>query len=95
MAKAAKFWIDRGVAGFRLDAVRYLYYNDYEKSSEALKWFYDTCKKEKNDIYMVGEDWSSDMNEVTAMYKSGIDSLFAFPFGDTSGNSSQCYFRFY
>lgn len=85
MAKAAKFWIDRGVAGFRLDAVRYLYYNDYEKSSEALKWFYDTCKKEKNDIYMVGEDWSSDMNEVTAMYKSGIDSLFAFPFGDTSG----------
>ena len=34
---------------------------------------------------MVGEDWSTDMNEVTAMYKSGIDSLFAFPFGDTSG----------
>ena len=85
MAKAAKFWIDRGIAGFRLDAVRYLYYNDYEKSSDTLKWFYDTCKKEKNDIYMVGEDWSSDMNEVTAMYKSGIDSLFAFPFGDTSG----------
>lgn len=85
IAKAAKFWIDRGVAGFRLDAVRYLYMNDPENSSKVLEWFYDTCKEEKDDIYMVGEDWSSDMSEVTTMYKSGIDSLFAFPFGDTSG----------
>lgn len=85
MAEYAKFWIDRGVAGFRLDAVRYLYYNDPERSSEALKDFYDTCKGYKEDIYMVGEDWSGDMTEITTMYGCGIDSLFSFPFGDNSG----------
>lgn len=85
IAKAAKFWIDRGVAGFRLDAVRYLYFEDAERSSKVLKWFYDQCKEYKDDIYMVGEDWTGNMDEITTMYQSGLDSLFAFPFGDLTG----------
>lgn len=83
--KIAKFWIDRGVAGFRLDAIRYLYMEQADKSSAALKNFYDDCKAMKEDIYMVGEDWTSNKGELTAFYGSGIDSLFAFPFGDISG----------
>ncbi len=85
MKKIAKFWLDRGIAGFRLDAVRYLYFEDYERSSKALKNFYDDCKEIKDDVYMIGEDWSGDIAEIKAMYGSGIDSLFAFQFGDTSG----------
>lgn len=83
--KIAKFWIDRGVAGFRLDAIRYIYMDDAEKSSATLKWFYDTCKAVKDDIYMVGEDWSTEKSEISSFYASGIDSLFAFPFADSSG----------
>lgn len=83
--KIAKFWIDRGVAGFRLDAVRYIYMDEADKSSDALKWFYNTCKEMKDDIYMVGEDWTGDMNEITTMYQSGIDSLFSFSMADSSG----------
>ncbi len=81
--KIAKFWLDRGVDGFRLDAVKY-FTNASTDGKEFLKWFYETCQKIKPDVYMVGEDWDDD-SYIKSYYESGIDSLFAFKFAQTSG----------
>ncbi len=81
--KIAKFWLDRGVAGFRLDACRY-YGNKETDATEFMKWFYTTCQKIKPDVYMVGENWVDD-SEIEALFESGIDSQFAFKFATTAG----------
>ena len=85
--KIAKFWLDRGVDGFRLDAVKYFENKDTE-GVEFLKWFVETCRGIKSDVYLVGEDWSDDA-EIKEYYQSGIDSLFAFRFAQSSGDILQ------
>ena len=81
--KIAKFWLDRGVDGFRLDAVKY-FENKHTNGEEFLKWFVDTCRGIKSDVYLVGEDWEDDSN-IKDYYASGIDSLFAFRFAQSFG----------
>ncbi len=79
----AKFWIDRGVSGFRLDAVKY-FDNSETDGIEFLSWYYNACKQLKDDIYMVGENWT-DAGSVYDVYESGIDSQFCFNYAATSG----------
>ena len=79
----AKFWLDRGVGGFRLDACKY-YSNESTDGAEFLEWFYTTCQEINPDVYMVGETWSDD-SDIQELYTSGIDSQFAFKFSQTSG----------
>ena len=79
-----KFWLDRGVDGFRLDAVKY--FSDAKTDGiEFMTWFYDMAQSYNSDVYMVGEDWDS-AGAIYEQYKSGIDSFFNFKFGDTSGD---------
>jgi len=79
-----KFWLDRGVDGFRLDAVKY--FSDAKTDGiEFMTWFYDMAQSYNPDVYMVGEDWDS-AGAIYEQYKSGIDSFFNFKFGDTSGD---------
>lgn len=78
-----KFWLDRGVAGFRLDAVKY-FTDDNTDGNEFLTWFYEMAKGYKEDVYMVGEDWE-EAGIIYDKYETGIDSMFNFKFAGTDG----------
>lgn len=81
--KIMKFWLDKGVAGFRLDAVKY-YSTGGDDGEDFLKWMYGAAKDIKSDVYMVGEDWAG-KSEICDFYQSGIDSLFNFPAAGSTG----------
>jgi alpha-amylase len=84
------FWIGKGVAGFRLDAVKHIF-SDQNKSIAWLKWFTDYCKSKKGDVYIVGEVWDSDTT-VLNFYGGGASSMFNFPFALGQGGD---YIRTY
>lgn len=80
-----RFWLDKGVAGFRLDAVKEFVSDDIEANVEILTWFNTMVKEISPDAYLVGEAWTS-QTDYAKYYASGIDSLFDFSFADSSGN---------
>ena len=85
MTSAAKFWVDKGVDGFRLDAVKHIYSNATSNENPTfLKTFYDELNSYfrgkstlgYNDIYMVGECWMG-TNDMAPYYR-GLPALFDF-----------------
>ena len=72
-----KFWINHGVKGFRLDAVKYYYNLNVNKNVEFLTWLENTAHKYDPNFYMVGEDWESS-NIVLKYHASACDSFFNF-----------------
>ena len=78
------FWIDRGVDGFRLDAVTSYYTDNFQAGIEFTKWITDTAKERNPSAYIVGEAWT-DQYSYAQYYKSGIDSLFDFAFAGRDG----------
>lgn len=98
---AAKGWVDRGVEGFRLDAVKHIYHNAKgTENPDFLKTFYDELntyyqqKGNADELYMVGEVLSS-AAEVAPYYK-GLPALFEFDFWYrlewAINNGTGCYF---
>ncbi len=78
------YWLDMGVGGFRLDAVKEYYSGAPQTNIEFLSWLNDTVKAQKEDAYLVGEAWLP-MTEYAPYYESGIDSVFNFAFADKDG----------
>lgn len=78
------FWLDLGVGGFRLDAVKEFYTGQPEKNIEVLTWFVDYVKGKDRENYMVAEVWDS-FQVFPQYYASGIDSVFNFAFADADG----------
>ncbi len=79
-----KYWLDKGVAGFRLDAIKEFYSGTTTQNIEVLNWIQTTGESLKEDIYLVGEAWDS-QGTIATFYESGLTSMFNFPFGDASG----------
>ena len=78
------FWLDRGVDGFRLDAVTSYYTDNPEAGIEFTRWLTETAKERKPSAYIVGEAWA-DQSTYAQFYRSGIDSLFDFAFAGRDG----------
>lgn len=88
MKKMAKYWLDLGVAGFRLDAVRYAIETgpdgqaDTAETIEYWKDFTQYVKSVQPDAMLVGEAWAD--LPVAAKYAGGgkaLDAGFDFEFG--------------
>ena len=79
-----QFWLDKGASGFRLDAAKEFYSGYTGRNQEVLAFLMETVTELKPDAYMVAEVWEG-FTTVADYYKSGITSIFNFPFGDGSG----------
>lgn len=82
MVDVARFWIqEMNVDGFRFDAARHLYPSDRAYDCHQFWiWYREQLVKIKPDIYMVGEVYSTDRNEVSPFAK-GLPALFNFDLG--------------
>lgn len=84
IAQITQYWLDMGVGGFRLDAVKEYYTDNVQSNIEFLTWLTDTVKNQKEDAYLVGEAWLN-ISAYSQYYSSGIDSLFDFNFAGAEG----------
>jgi alpha-amylase len=82
--KIAKFWLDLGVDGFRLDAAKEYYTGETSKNVEVLHWFSDYVTSIKKDAYIVGEVWDEGP-VIASYYESGTTSFFDFPLAQYNG----------
>lgn len=81
--KIMQFWVDKGVSGFRLDAVKYFDSPDTDRV-EFMTWLNQAGREMKEDIYFVGEDWDGN-SAIAQSYESGMDSMFNFTFSNSGG----------
>jgi glycosidase len=79
-----KYWLDKGVSGFRLDAAKEFYSGKTSMNVEVLSWLQETATSLKEDCYMVAEVWEG-YTTIADYYASGITSIFNFAFGEAGG----------
>lgn len=101
VTEAADKWVEMGVDGFRLDAVKHIYHNqNSDENPTFLKKFYDRMNESyhaaggEGDFYMVGEMLDEAQN--VAPYYKGLPALFEFSFWYrlkwALQNGTGCYF---
>ncbi len=81
-----KFYLDKGVSGFRLDTVINYYTGNQDKNAEFIKFIVDYAKSLNPNCYIVAEAWTNNA-EIKKYYETGIDSCFAFGTGSELGVS--------
>lgn len=81
-----KFWIDKGVSGFRLDAVMYYFSDSAVKSAQFAQWVKDTADAyaseisgKDEDMFVVGEAWGNRTAIKSYYTNSDNVSYFDFP----------------
>lgn len=84
LVASAKKWVDLGVDGLRLDAVKHIYHNAAGTENPLfLKKFYEEMngyyrQNHNEDFYMVGEVFTS--ADAVAPYYAGLPALFEFSY---------------
>ncbi len=60
LLKIARYYLDRGVDGFRFDAAKYCYLGDHDASVAFWKEYLETLRADYPDMYTVAEVWDGD-----------------------------------
>lgn len=81
---AMRYWLEKGVDGFRLDAAKHYYTGQTDKNVAVLHWLQTTAEKYNPEAYLVAEVWDSS-NVIANYYASGINSIFDYSFGNHDG----------
>lgn len=76
-----RFWISKGVIGFRLDAVLHSHGNDIEASLRFWSWFRLVVLKINPNIQLIGECWTEE--NLVGRYAQAIGSCFQFSTKDS------------
>ena len=72
-----RFWLEKGVDGFRLDAARHIFPEERVADNVAFwKEFREEMRKVNPDVLLVGEVWAD--SAVTREYLPGLGSVFNF-----------------
>lgn len=79
-----EFWLNKGVAGFRIDAAKEFYTGMTAPNIEVLNWLQTTATSIKSDCYMVAEVWEG-FAQIAEYYKSDFTSIFNYAFGNSNG----------
>ena len=77
MLKILKYWVEKGVDGFRFDAVKYFDFNNTKYNVEFMTYLHDEIVKDYPGIYFVGECWDG-ITVINEYYKSTFESFFTF-----------------
>jgi glycosidase len=85
MVKAAKYYLDMGMDGFRFDAAKYIYYGDDTRSADFWVWYMNELRTIKPDMYAVAEVWSGDAS--TFPYFTSVN-CFNFSMAQSEGHIS-------
>lgn len=80
----AKFWVDLGVDGFRMDAVMHYSETDEKLNTSTINWIYEYCKELNKDFYMVSEVWANE-ETIASYYTSKTPSMFNFDTSSVEG----------
>jgi len=83
----SKFWIDKGVSGFRLDAVHHFFGeneyllmdNNYLDNVIYLKNYKKALDEYTDNFYLIGEVYIEDLYQIVGDYFNGLDSPIDFP----------------
>lgn len=67
------YWLDKGVAGFRLDASKHIY-DDINLNTQVFEYFVTELEKDYDDVYFVNEVWSDEF-EIVSYYESTMSNF--------------------